>query len=72
VFAFLTPLPGDLNRFVIERVDPDRDHGRLYFTRGDCRWEITIGKAVLREGEWVALPLAPIRRPDGDGRNNQP
>ena len=56
--------PFDLNRFVMERVDPDNNHGRLYFTRGDCRWEITIGKLVLREGEWVALPLASIRATD--------
>jgi hypothetical protein len=61
VFSFLTPLPGDLNRFVMERVDPDPDHGRLYFTRGDCRWELTISRSVLRGDEWVALPLAPIR-----------
>ncbi len=35
-FAFLTPLPGDLNRFVIERTDLDANRGRLYFTRGEC------------------------------------
>jgi hypothetical protein len=57
VFSFFTPLPGDLNRFVMERVDPDSSHGRLYFTRGDCRWELTVSKSILRDDEWVAIPL---------------
>jgi hypothetical protein len=70
VFSFFTPLPGDLNRFVMERVDPDPSHGRLYFTRGDCRWELTISRSVLRDDEWVALPLAPVRAKRDDDRIN--
>jgi hypothetical protein len=70
VFTFFTPLPGDLNRFVMERVDPDSSHGRLYFTRGDCRWELTISKSVLRDDEWVALPLAPVRPKRDDDKIN--
>jgi hypothetical protein len=59
-FAFLTPLPGDLNRFVIERTDLDANRRRLYFTRGDCRFELTLSQSVLRSGEWISVPLAPI------------
>jgi hypothetical protein len=69
VFSFFTPLPGDLNRFVMERVDPDPSHGRLYFTRGDCRWELTISRSVLRGNEWVALPLAPVRPKRDDDKS---
>jgi hypothetical protein len=70
VFTFFTPLPGDLNRFVMERVDPDPSHGRLYFTRGDCRWELTISRSVLRGDEWVPLPLAPVRPKRDDDKIN--
>jgi hypothetical protein len=59
-FAFLVPLPGDLNRFVIERTDLNEYHSRLSFTRDDCRWELTLGQSVRRNGQWLALPLAPI------------
>jgi hypothetical protein len=70
VFSFVTPdppvvlsgsggLPQDQNRFVIERADPDENHGRLYFTRGDCRFELTVSQSVLRDGQWVAVSLAP-------------
>jgi hypothetical protein len=44
------PPPGGVNRFLIKRVNLDESRGRLYFTRGDCRWEITIGQSVLRGG----------------------
>jgi hypothetical protein len=57
-FSFLTPLPGDLNRFVIENANPDANRGRLYFMRGDCRFELTISQSVLRDGEWISVPLA--------------
>jgi hypothetical protein len=57
-FSFLTPLPGDLNRFVIESANLDANRGRLYFTRGDCRFELTISQSVLRDGEWISVPLA--------------
>jgi hypothetical protein len=58
-FSFPTDLPGDVNRFVIERSDVDDDHARFYFVRDACRFELTIGKSVLRGGEWFAVPLAP-------------
>jgi hypothetical protein len=58
--TFFVPLPGDLNRFVIERSDLDVDHGRLWLTHGDCRWELTVSLAVRREGQWLPIPLAPI------------
>jgi hypothetical protein len=61
-FSFMTDLPGDLNRFTIERSDPDLNGGRIFFTRGDCRFELTIGQSVLQNDEWLAVPLAPIRR----------
>ena len=63
MFTFLTGLPGDLNRFVIERTDIDDDHGRLHFTRGDCRYEITIGASDFTNGAWVARPVAPYAPP---------
>jgi hypothetical protein len=64
VFVFLTGLPGDLNRFVIERSNLDANRSRLSFARGDCRWELTVGQSVLRDGEWLALPLAPTPTPN--------
>jgi hypothetical protein len=65
VFVFLTGLPGDLNRFVIERTNLDANRSRLSFARGDCRWELTVGQSALRDGEWLALPLAPTPTPKG-------
>jgi hypothetical protein len=59
-FLFATGLPGDLNRFVIERGDIDEDHGRLHFARGDCRFEITIGAEILHNGQWIARSVAPF------------
>jgi hypothetical protein len=60
LFSFLTPLPGELNRFVVERADPDANRSRLYFTRGDCRFELAITQSILRDSEWISLPLAPM------------
>lgn len=62
-FAFLTHLPGDLNRFAIERTDLDMNRGRLYFTRGECRFELTVSQSVFRDGEWISVPLAPAPAP---------
>jgi hypothetical protein len=63
MFLFVTGLPGDLNRFVIERTDLDENHSRLSFERGGCRWELTVGQSIRRNREWVAVPLAPIPPP---------
>jgi hypothetical protein len=66
IFSFLAPPdliihpspPGGVNGFLIERADIDETRGRLYFTRGDCRFELTVSQSVLRDGQWVLLPLA--------------
>jgi hypothetical protein len=65
VFVFLTGLPGDLNRFVIERTNLDANQSRLYFMRDDCRFELMVSQSVLRDGKWLALPLAPTASPKG-------
>jgi hypothetical protein len=59
-FFFATGLPGNLNRFVIERTDIDDDHSRLYLTGADCRFEITVGADVLHNDTWVARSIAPV------------
>jgi hypothetical protein len=59
-FQFVTGLPGDLNRFTIDR---DANDGRLYFLRGECRFEFTATKSVSRNGEWISVPLAPTAPP---------
>jgi hypothetical protein len=58
-FLFVTRLPGGINRFQMERVDSSDDHARLYLTRGDCRYEITIAASVLHDGQWIARAIAP-------------
>jgi hypothetical protein len=62
VLSFLRPLPGDLNKFVIERTDLDENRSRLHLTRGDCRWELTVSQSLRpqRDTRWIALPLAPV------------
>jgi hypothetical protein len=47
----------------MEGSDLDASHGRIYLTRDDCRFEFTISQSILRDHQWVALPLRPI--PDG-------
>jgi hypothetical protein len=59
-FQFVTDLPGNLNRFVLERIDVDDDHSRLSLSRDDCRVEITIGASILWQGQWVARSIAPF------------
>jgi hypothetical protein len=63
--SFPTNLPGDLNRFVIERADVDPYHARLYLVRDDCRFELSIRKSVLHGDQWAAVPLAAIPPPRG-------
>jgi hypothetical protein len=62
VLSFLRPLPGDLNKFVMERTDLDENRSRLHLTRGDCRWELTVSQSLRpeRDTRWIALPLAPL------------
>jgi hypothetical protein len=71
IFSFLAPPdviihpppPGGVNRFLIERADIDETRGRLYFTRGDCRLELTVSQSVLRYGQWISVPLALVPPP---------
>jgi hypothetical protein len=75
-FHFVTSLPGDLNRFVMERVDIDDDHSRLYLTHGDCRLELTISASILVQNEWVPRSIAPFIKPKltvhiGSGREDR-
>jgi hypothetical protein len=63
--SFPTNLPGDLNRFVIERADVDPYHARFYLMRDDCRFELSISKSVLHGSLWAAVPLAAIPPPRG-------
>ena len=56
-FSFMAGLPGDINRFVIERADVDPYRGRLYFMQGDCRYEITIGIWFWYHFDWAPLRL---------------
>jgi hypothetical protein len=60
-FMFLTDLPGEMNRFLLERVDIDDRHSQLRLTRGDCRFELTVGASVLRSDQWRARTVAPFR-----------
>ena len=61
-FWFVTDLPGELNRFVLERADIDDVHSRLHLTKDDCRFVFTISAAVLAGDEWVARSVAPLPR----------
>ena len=58
---FPTGLGGEVNRFFIERVDVDADHSTLYLSRGSCRVGFTVSASILRQGDWVPLPIAPPR-----------
>jgi len=62
-FQFVTNLSTDMNRFVMERIDVDDDHSRLYLTRGDCRIELTVGASILLQGQWVTRSIAPFHPP---------
>jgi hypothetical protein len=70
--SFPPNLPGDLNRFVIERADVDPYHARLYLVRDDCRFELSISKSVLHGDQWAAVPLAAIPPPRGQQRELPP
>jgi hypothetical protein len=58
--AFFAPLPGDLNKFVMEGSDLDETHARIYLTKNDCRFEFTITQSAMRDRQWSALPLRPV------------
>ncbi len=58
--AFFAPLPGELNKFVLEGSDLDPSHARIVLTKDDCRFEFTISQSVRQKSQWIALPLRPI------------
>jgi hypothetical protein len=58
--SFFAPMPGELNKFVMEGSDLDPFHARFLLTKDDCRFEFTISQSGLRDGQWLALPLRPI------------
>jgi hypothetical protein len=55
--TFLRALPGDLNRFTIERNDVNSYQGRLYFAYGGCRFQVTVSGSRKYNSEWVPLTL---------------
>ena len=57
--TFLAPLPGELNKFVLEGLDLDGSHARIYLTKDNCRFEFTVSQSVMHDGRWSALPLRP-------------
>ena len=64
--AFFAPLPGELNKFVLEGSDLDPSHGRISLTKDDCRFEFTISQSVRRNSQWLPLPLRPIPEDKSD------
>jgi hypothetical protein len=52
-FYFPVGLRPELNRFTILRSDIDNTQGRVYFSKGDCRYELTIHYAFLANGVWI-------------------
>lgn len=56
---FATDLGGELNRFLIKRLDSDADHSTLFLSRGSCRVGFTVSASIFQEGAWSPLPIAP-------------
>jgi hypothetical protein len=61
-FHFPTNFPDDINRFDVEFHRFDDFRGQLVFVRGDCRVELTVGKAVRDHGRWLPIPISSIAR----------
>jgi hypothetical protein len=57
--ALFAPLPGELNKVVMDGTDLDAAHARIYLTREDCRFEFTISQSAVRDGQSVPIPLRP-------------
>lgn len=51
-FYFPTGLQPELNRFAIELLDTDNSQSRLYFSKGNCRYELTFKYFFLDSGVW--------------------
>jgi hypothetical protein len=56
-FTFLRGLPGNVNRFAIERNDINGFQGRLYFVRGGCRFQVTASGSRKYNSEWAPLVI---------------
>jgi hypothetical protein len=56
-FTFLRALPGNLNRFAIERNDINSYQGRLYFVHGGCRFQFTASGSRKYNSEWAPLMI---------------
>jgi hypothetical protein len=61
--AISPPPVSGVNQFLIETLPLDDSRSRLYFTRGECRWELTVSQFVSRNGQWIAVPLARVSPP---------
>ena len=55
--TFLRGLPGNLNRFAIERNDINGHQGRLYFVQGECRMQITTSGSWKYHTEWAPMTI---------------
>lgn len=45
---------------MLERVDIDDDHGRLYLVLADCRFELANSAPALSRDQWVPRSIAPF------------
>jgi hypothetical protein len=54
-FTFMRGLPGNVNRFAIERNDINGYQGRLYFVQGDCRFQVTASGSRKFNSDWAPL-----------------
>jgi hypothetical protein len=57
-FSFLANLPGEINRFLIERVDVNGTGRQLKLTRHGCQLEITVTRSARQGGLWLPVALA--------------
>jgi hypothetical protein len=57
--AFFGPLPGELNKFILEGTDLDDYHARIYMTKDNCRFEFTISQSAIRDNKSILIPLRP-------------
>jgi hypothetical protein len=56
-FTFLRALPGNLNRFAIERNDINSHQGRMFFVQGGCRMQITTSGLWKYHTEWAPMTI---------------
>lgn len=61
-FRFPTNFSDDYNRLAAELARIDGYRGQFALVRGDCRVEITIGKAIRDRDRWLPIPIASIGR----------